>query len=102
MRVWKKLQLSVLCVLMFVLFTVPGSSAQSRFAAPFAQAPEGIPRDLARFRAQQIKDVRYLLKRGSFFQESGRRRVAEPMAVGVLDAGFLEDRPQRLPSDACH
>ncbi len=27
----------------------------------FAQAPEGIPRELARFRAQQIKDVRYQL-----------------------------------------
>ena len=27
----------------------------------FAQAPAGIPRDLARFRAQQLKDVRYQL-----------------------------------------
>ena len=27
----------------------------------WAQAPEGIPRDLARFRAQQVKDVRYQL-----------------------------------------
>ena len=30
-------------------------------AAAFAQAPEGIPRDLARLRAQQLKDVRYQL-----------------------------------------
>ena len=27
----------------------------------FAQAPEGIPRDMARFRAQQLKDIRYEL-----------------------------------------
>jgi hypothetical protein len=27
----------------------------------FAQAPAGIPRDLARLRAQQLKDVRYQL-----------------------------------------
>ena len=27
----------------------------------FPQAPVGIPRDLARFRAQQLKDVRYQL-----------------------------------------
>ena len=30
-------------------------------ASAAAQAPEGIPRDLARFRAQQIKDVSYQL-----------------------------------------
>src|SRR5215475_10421804 len=27
----------------------------------WGQAPEGIPRDLARFRAQQLKDIRYQL-----------------------------------------
>ena len=48
------------------------------------------------------QDVRYLLKRGSFFQESGRQCVAKPMTMSVLDARFLEDRSQSLPSDACH
>ena len=38
----------VLCSLLFV-------------TSAFAQAPEGIPRDLARLRAQQLKDVRYQL-----------------------------------------
>src|SRR5689334_14348249 len=40
-----------ICMLIMVLFAGYAS----------AQAPEGIPRDLARLRAQQIKDVRYQL-----------------------------------------
>ncbi|MGZ4890039.1 MAG: M1 family metallopeptidase [Candidatus Angelobacter sp.] len=35
--------------------------AQSPFSAPSSQAPAGIPRDLARLRAQQLKDIRYQL-----------------------------------------
>lgn len=49
-RVIAVIGLLPLCLLM-ILFAVRAS----------AQAPEGIPRDLARFRSQQLKDVRYQL-----------------------------------------
>src|SRR5579864_6778103 len=54
---WQKQPMPVLWVVLFVVFVGSISAAQS----PFAQAPEGIPRDLARQRAQQLKDVRYQL-----------------------------------------
>ncbi|HEX3093845.1 MAG TPA: hypothetical protein VHW72_14530, partial [Candidatus Angelobacter sp.] len=54
------------CVLMAILLTGQASAQapppqQANAAAAESPAPEGIPRDLARFRAQQIQDVRYQL-----------------------------------------
>src|SRR5262245_20996148 len=46
--------------LSYVVMTGLFVFAASAFA--LAQAPEGIPRDLARQRAQQLKDVRYELR----------------------------------------
>src|SRR5215471_12916017 len=40
---------------------VPGSPDRAAVAKAGAEAPEGIPRDLARLRAQQLQDVRYRL-----------------------------------------
>ena len=48
------LRLSALAVCLTVAPVAPSTQA-------FAQAPEGIPRDLARLRAQQLQDVRYNL-----------------------------------------
>jgi aminopeptidase N len=53
MRAWQKVLLRFL-VWIGVFFALTTSLA-------FAQAPTGIPRDLARLRAQQLKDVRYQL-----------------------------------------
>jgi len=52
MRDWQK-RLCLLARGAFFLFLISPSA--------FSQAPDGIPRDLARLRAQQIKDVRYEL-----------------------------------------
>jgi aminopeptidase N len=64
MRVWRK-QPACLWAIQFIMFltflVIPAASAQSASSVPFAQAPEGIPRDLARLRAQQLQDVRYQL-----------------------------------------
>jgi aminopeptidase N len=48
---------SILVVCLLVSF----AGAQSNSSTSFAQAPVGIPRDLARLRAQQLKDIRYQL-----------------------------------------
>jgi len=61
MHDWQKQPMPVLWAVLFVVLVGSISTAQSPFAAPFAQAPEGIPRDLARQRAQQLKDIRYAL-----------------------------------------
>jgi aminopeptidase N len=58
---WQKQSMAVLCAALFGLFVGLTSVAQSPSPAAIAQAPEGIPRDLARLRAQQLKDVRYQL-----------------------------------------
>jgi len=57
---------SAVCVLMAVLLMGQASAQapppqQPNAAAAGNQAPEGIPRELARLRAQQLKDVRYRL-----------------------------------------
>jgi aminopeptidase N len=66
MREWQKL----------LNFSVPGWAACFVLllsSLAYAQSPEGIPRDLARLRAQQLKDVRYQL---SF--------TITPMAASVI------------------
>jgi aminopeptidase N len=57
---------SAVCVLMTILITGQASAQapppqQTKAASAGTTAPEGIPRDLARLRAQQLKDVRYRL-----------------------------------------
>src|SRR5262249_3683243 len=57
---------SALCILIAVLLAGEVSAQSSPAQAPRStsagiSAPEGIPRELARLRAQQLKDVRYQL-----------------------------------------
>jgi aminopeptidase N len=51
----------VLSIVLPIILLTQDVIAQSALAKPFAQAPAGIPRDVARLRAQQLKDVRYQL-----------------------------------------
>jgi aminopeptidase N len=61
MRHCQKWQTFLLWVVLSTLFVVPISVALPSSAASFAKPPAGIPHDLARLRAQQLKDVRYQL-----------------------------------------
>lgn len=61
MRDGQKFRALVFRSILFSFIFVSAAMAQSPFSVPFAQAPAGIPRDLARFRTQQLKDVRYQL-----------------------------------------
>jgi aminopeptidase N len=49
------------CVAIALLLAGQASAQQTKAASAGSPAPEGIPRDLARLRAQQLKDVRYRL-----------------------------------------
>src|ERR1051326_5108010 len=49
------------CMFLAVLLARQGLAQQTSIAHDGSTAPAGIPRDLARFRAQQLKDVRYQL-----------------------------------------
>lgn len=51
----------LLCFLSLCLTSLAAFSQAASSQAAFSQTPVGIPRDLARLRAQQIKDVRYEL-----------------------------------------
>src|SRR6267154_1001689 len=61
MRNAQGFRILILRSIFFFLVFVSAACAQSPISAPLAQAPAGIPRDLARLRAQQLKDVRYEL-----------------------------------------
>jgi aminopeptidase N len=61
MRNAQGFRILILRSIFFFLVFVSAACAQSPISAPLAQAPAGIPRDLARLRAQQLKDVRYQL-----------------------------------------
>jgi aminopeptidase N len=52
---------SAICVLMAILLAGQATAQQTTTAPAGSSAPLGIPRDLARFRAQQLKDIRYQL-----------------------------------------
>ncbi len=65
-RVIAVIGLREVCVLMAILLTGQASAQapppqQANAAAAGIAAPAGIPRDLARLRAQELKDVRYEL-----------------------------------------
>jgi aminopeptidase N len=72
----------IVCVALVFCF----SSCLSWMAA-FAQAPEGIPRDLARQRAQQLKDVRYEL--------AYNLRPKASSIVGHEDVRFVQNADDR-------
>jgi aminopeptidase N len=63
----------------------------------FAQAPAGIPRDLARFRAQQLKDVRYQLSytitpKADFIQGNEELRFVQNVSGGGIESLWLDFR----------
>ena len=62
---------AIFWLILFFLIVVSAAWAQSASL----EAPVGIPRDLARLRAQQLKDVRYQLSLHHHTQSGFRQRA---------------------------
>jgi aminopeptidase N len=81
---------STICLLITVLLAGQTAAQQTKPASAGSPAPAGIPRDLARFRAQQLRGVRYQLsftitpKADSITGHEELRFVQNPDDRGIL------------------